>query len=107
MYITRASHRAPAVHPLCSQVPDNHDDDDDDDDDDDADAYNKIDDVDDDDDNFTCGPLVLSWTGGRGVCPSWAGTRPSNLSNIALQIIIVIMTILHHNDDNENMMMMI
>ena len=40
---------------------------------------------------LTCGPLVLSWTGGRGVCPSCAGTRPSSLSNIALQIITLIM----------------
>ena len=27
-----------------------------------------------------------SWTGGRGCWPSWAGTRPSSLSSIALEI---------------------
>ena len=67
--ITRAWRIIPAAHPPCSQGPD------DDDDQEDCSNISK---------DLTCGPLVLSWTGGRGVCPSWAGTRPSNLSNIAL-----------------------
>ena len=29
------------------------------------------------------GPLALSVTGGSGVWPSWAGTRPSSLSSMA------------------------
>ena len=79
--ITRAWRIIPAAHPPCSQGPD------DDDDQEDCSNISK---------DLTCGPLVLSWTGGRGVCPSWAGTRPSNLSNIAL----IMKTIAIGEDDN-------